>query len=209
MRRDPFERFVSCLIYVPRERYNTELRQRFGAILEAAFNGTVDELRARARHRIRPRARAFHRRDHAGAIPDARVEEIELKLVEAARSWADKLKAALVEAKGEERGLRLLRRYAAAFPTDYRERFGAPRPSSTSSKIESVLAGDGVGMHLYRPLEMLESVVRFKIYRDARGRRPLRHPADARGHGPEGHRRSPLRHRAARGRPRLISMISA
>ena len=41
MRRDPFERFVSCLVYVPRDRYNTELRVRFGAILAQAFNGEV------------------------------------------------------------------------------------------------------------------------------------------------------------------------
>ena len=164
MRKDPFERFVSCLTYVPRERYNTELRQRFGAILEAAFNGTVSEFAPELNTESALARVHFIVATTPGAIPDARVEEIELKLVEAARSWADKLKAALVEAKGEERGLRLLRRYAAAFPTDYRERFGAHAALVDIDKIESVLAGDGVGMHLYRPLEMLESVVRFKIY---------------------------------------------
>jgi glutamate dehydrogenase len=29
LRRDPLERFVSCLVYLPRERYNTDLRGRF------------------------------------------------------------------------------------------------------------------------------------------------------------------------------------
>ncbi len=40
VRRDPLERFVSCLVYVPRERYDTALRQRFAAILEEAFAGS-------------------------------------------------------------------------------------------------------------------------------------------------------------------------
>ena len=34
-RRDPFERFVSCLVYLPRDRYNTELRLRIQEILAA------------------------------------------------------------------------------------------------------------------------------------------------------------------------------
>jgi len=40
IRRDPFERFVSCLIYVPRENYTTELRRRFQSILLKAFDGS-------------------------------------------------------------------------------------------------------------------------------------------------------------------------
>ena len=30
--RNPFERFVSCLVYVPRERYGTDLRRRMGEV---------------------------------------------------------------------------------------------------------------------------------------------------------------------------------
>src|SRR5262249_7217701 len=41
VRRDPFERFVSCLVYLPRDRYNTELRLRIQDILARAYNGTV------------------------------------------------------------------------------------------------------------------------------------------------------------------------
>src|SRR5205823_11008674 len=41
VRRDPLERFVTCLVYVPRDRYDTQLRLRFAAILEDAFAGTL------------------------------------------------------------------------------------------------------------------------------------------------------------------------
>ena len=41
VRRDPFERFMTGLVFVPRERYNADLRRRFGAILERAFDGKL------------------------------------------------------------------------------------------------------------------------------------------------------------------------
>ena len=44
VRRDPLERFVSCLVYVPRERYDSALRRRFAAILEEAFAGRIADL---------------------------------------------------------------------------------------------------------------------------------------------------------------------
>ena len=44
VRRDPFERFLVCLIYSPRETYTTELREKWQAILHAAFNGTSSEF---------------------------------------------------------------------------------------------------------------------------------------------------------------------
>ena len=44
VRRDPFERFVSCLIYVPRENYTTDLRLRFQKILIEAFDGSTADF---------------------------------------------------------------------------------------------------------------------------------------------------------------------
>ena len=41
LRRDNFERFISALVYIPRDRYTTDLRLRIQAILERAFAGTV------------------------------------------------------------------------------------------------------------------------------------------------------------------------
>ena len=38
MRKDVYGRFVSCLVYVPKERFNTELRQSFQTILSDEFN---------------------------------------------------------------------------------------------------------------------------------------------------------------------------
>ena len=68
--RDPFDRFVSCLVYVPREAYSTDLRIKFQRILLEAFSGTVldfDVLLSDAAAGAHP----LHRAHHAG--PGARV----------------------------------------------------------------------------------------------------------------------------------------
>ncbi|WP_162822873.1 NAD-glutamate dehydrogenase domain-containing protein, partial [Escherichia coli] len=44
VRRDPFDRFVSCLVFVPREKFNTDLRVRIQGLLQAAYRGTAVEF---------------------------------------------------------------------------------------------------------------------------------------------------------------------
>ena len=41
VRRDPFERFISCLVYLPRDRLTTELRLRIQEILAEAYHGKL------------------------------------------------------------------------------------------------------------------------------------------------------------------------
>jgi len=91
-------------------------------------------------------------------------EDIEGRLVEAGRSWADQMQDALVEAKGEEKGFALLRRYAEAFPMAYRERFTAQLSVADIDKVEEALSGAGIAMNLYRPLESAPSELKLKLY---------------------------------------------
>jgi len=160
-RRDPFERFVSCLVYVPRDRYNTELRLRIQDILARAYDGTVSAYYTHMTDAALGRLQVIIATKR-GAIPDVDPEDIEQRLVEAGRSWADQLQEALVEAKGEERGFALLRRYGDAFPAGYRERFGAPLAVADIDKVEEALAG--IAMNLYRPLESAAAELRLKLY---------------------------------------------
>ncbi len=164
VRADPFGRFVSCLVFVPRERYSAELSERIGRILAQALGGRIESLAPELGEETLLARIHVVVATEAGAPREIRVAEIEAKLVEAARSWSDGLKEALVDAHGEEQGLRLFRRYAAAFPTDYRERFRPPHALVDIRKIEALLSKGGIETQLYRPLEAPESELRFKIY---------------------------------------------
>jgi len=163
LRRDPFERFVSCLVYVPRDRYDTALRHRFQDILAAALNGKVDVYTTNLGDAALARLHIIIRTTR-GEIPEIDIAEIERDLVEAGRSWADLLKQALIEDRGEERGLRMLRRYARAFPASYQEHFNVQTAVFDISRIEEALRGGALAMNLYRPIEASEDVLRFKIF---------------------------------------------
>ncbi len=104
IRRDPYERFLSCFIYLPRDWLTTDLRHRINDILCKAFNGRLSNFFVHVTDS--PLAR-YHViiATTPGEIPTYDAKEIEKLVAEACRSWRDKLKDALVEIEGRSRGL--------------------------------------------------------------------------------------------------------
>lgn len=164
VRCDPFARFVSCLIYVPREHYNTDQRKRMQAVLMEAFDGTASEFDVQFSDSALARILIIVRtRD--SVIPPFDVRELEQRLIRAARRWEDDLQQILVEQCGEERGLALLRRYGSGFPAGYREDYPARMAVFDIEQMEALSEADDLGMNLYRPLEAPAGRLNFRIYR--------------------------------------------
>ncbi|MBF0333680.1 MAG: NAD-glutamate dehydrogenase [Alphaproteobacteria bacterium] len=167
VRRDDFERFVSCLVYVPRDRFDTKLRLAIQAILEDSMDGKVSDYFTQVG--ASPLARLhFVVRNRPGVVPLFDEAEIERRLVEATRSWADRLQDALIETHGEERGLALMRRYGQAFPSSYCETTSVRGAAFDVDRVEAVLGGVALGTNLYRPAEADDSEGRFKLYHAVR-----------------------------------------
>ncbi len=149
VRRDSYARFFSCLVYVPRERYNTALRQRMQEILIKALNGSGAEYTAQVSEAVMAR---LHFVIHTPTVERARrefdPEEIEALLVAAARSWIDDLRDACVERWGEARGNALFHRYCDAFPPGYRDDFNVQTAVSDIDKIEGLTGADDLEMTL-------------------------------------------------------------
>ena len=163
MRRDPFERFVSCLVYTPRDRYDTALRIKFQDILAETFRGSVAAYYTHLTEGALARLHILIKTTR-GEIPDVSIPDIEQKLVEASRSWADRLRQALIEDRGEEQGLRVFRRFASGFPANYQEHFNEQAAVFDVARMEEALETGDISMNLYRPIEADEDEIRFKIY---------------------------------------------
>jgi len=165
VRTDPYSRFVSCLIFVPRERYNTELRMRFQRILTEAFNGVASEFEVDLSAGLLGRIlmRIATRPGEMAGSPD--VKALESRLVAAMRRWEDDLHAALLERHGEERANELHRAYGAAFPASYREEYGVEDAVVDIGMIEALDPKLDLGMNLRPGGEAEPGVLRFKIYR--------------------------------------------
>ncbi len=120
VRRDPYHRFYSCLVYVPRDRYNTEVRQRIEQIALAGFAGTSVESQAQISGASHARLHVLVRTDPAARHrPD--FAAIERRIGEAALTWSDRLRQVLIERRGEAAGLGLAGRYRHVFPVGYQE----------------------------------------------------------------------------------------
>jgi glutamate dehydrogenase len=164
VRRDPFDRFVSCLLFVPREAYSTDLRVRLQRILLAAFAGTSADFDVLMGDTVLARIH-FTIRTTPGQVPAFDRKELETRLTAAARRWSDQLRDALIDAEGEARGIELFKRWGAAFPPDYRERVAARGAVPDVRKIESLTSDAPLALALYRPLGAAADALGFKLYR--------------------------------------------
>ncbi|MGH7003832.1 MAG: NAD-glutamate dehydrogenase domain-containing protein, partial [Alphaproteobacteria bacterium] len=168
LRFDPFQRFVSALVYVPRDRHSTELRQKFQAILEAELRGRVVAYYTTMADDS-PAARVhFIVKTDPGTWVDAAEESLEAKLVEAARTWEEKLRSALAESQGEAAALALLDRYAKAFPVAYMADVAPAQAVADMARIEAALAGGKLQMSLQRAVREgaagESTELRFRLY---------------------------------------------
>jgi glutamate dehydrogenase len=164
VRRDAFGRFLSCVVFVPRDRFNTENRRRIEGILRDATGASSVDYTTRVSESVLVRLH-YIAYTEPGRLPDLDPSEIEGRLVAATRSWADDLEEALIEEQGEERGNALLRRYRDAFPTAYRVDWVARSALVDIRQIERLPGRDGLDIGLYRPPEAPPGVLRAKLYR--------------------------------------------
>jgi len=164
IRRDTFGRFFSCLVYVPRDRYDTRIRHRIQDILMRALNGRSVESSVQLSESTLARA---HIIVHTTPWKFARydLEEIEHSISEAVRTWSDHLKGELIARHDEEQGLKLLRRYGEAFPAAYTDELSPRAAAFDIDKMEEL--GDDVdalSMSLYRPASYPQANLRFKLF---------------------------------------------
>lgn len=164
MRPDPFERYVSCLVYVPRERYDTRLRTAIQKILESELKGTISNFHTTLDDS--PLARILYsiQIDRENP-PKYKVAKIEEKLQEVGRVWSERLKLALVQAETPDSHiLETVQKYGEAFPTGYRENHTPKQAVYDIDKIEETLDTGRIAIDLYSTNECGDDELRVKMY---------------------------------------------
>ena len=121
VREDTYRRFVTCLVYVPRERFSTNVRVRILTELKNVFNGSEEpQFNVQIGDSLLARIFAVIRiSDYPHDIPD--IKELEQHLTLLTWQWKDHLRSALFRAFNESASLRLYEQYAEAFPVGYQE----------------------------------------------------------------------------------------
>ncbi|WFB09174.1 NAD-glutamate dehydrogenase [Streptomyces sp. LX-29] len=172
LREDEYGRFYSALVYLPRDRFTTDVRLRLTDILIEELNGRPKvDFTALHTESVLSRLHFVVRVKPGATLPDltdADMERIEHRLVEAARSWADGFAEALGAEVGEERAAELLRRYGSAFPEGYKADHSPRAAVADLQHLERLTATGGereFALSLYEPVGAAVGERRFKIYR--------------------------------------------
>ena len=160
LRRDAYGRFFSALVYIPRDRFSGDVRNRIEATLRDALEGeridssiSIGESPLAQMHLvIRPKAGATVRADAAA---------LEQRIAAIVRNWHDGLREALVRAIGESDGLRLARRYAKGLPPGYIDAVSPEVAAQDLVRADRLRGPADLGLTLYRH----EDGLRFKALR--------------------------------------------
>jgi len=164
-RRDPFHRFYSCLVFVPREKYNTQVRERIEHVIREAFSAFSLESQVQI-----AQSNLAHLHIVARTLPtDERrvdVAGIERQIAAAVRSWTDAFKASLLARFDEAYALQLYDKYGPAIPAAYQEDFSADTAAFDVSFLEAVeKEPNRLHLDIYRPDPRRRDKFFLKIYR--------------------------------------------
>ena len=167
LRRDPFGRFTSAQVFVPRDRYNTELRMKVGQELMDALDGQALEFTPMLTDS--PLARIHYLvRANDLAPENVDLRALEARVARLAQRWEDDCTQELLHALGEGQGLAMAHRFASAFSAAYREDFSAAVGAEDAQVLATLGADQPLAVKLYRPLNAGDGMLRFKVYNTAK-----------------------------------------
>ena len=164
MRKDPFRRYVSCLVYIPRDRFGTALRKKMCSILEQELKGKCETFTTSLDDSVFARV-MFIINVRQSDDPDLDVKRLEKMLQDAGQTWQEMLSQALSEAYEDESNISHMgQKYGDAFPISYTSRYRSKQAIFDIEKIEQVLETKKLQLDIYRPEDIALHELRVKVY---------------------------------------------
>jgi glutamate dehydrogenase len=164
VRRDAYGRFISCLVYLPRDRFTTANRLKIQDILLRELNGVGVDYTTRVSESMLARVHFIVRTDPANPPGVLDVEALTEQLAEATRLWDDDFRLVLEKMLGEEGAKALHHRYSAALSDTYKDEHTPYEAGKDIAKLELLDEPGQLVMHVYRRRQD-DSDVRFKVFR--------------------------------------------
>src|SRR5690606_31706422 len=163
LREEVFGRFVSALVYVPRDRYTAELRTKISNLLAEALNASDVEFVTYFSESVLART-LFTLRVQPVAQRVLNERELEDQIRTLAQSWQDGLRESLVEAFGEEQAGAYLHLYQNAFPRSYQDDVTPRMAALDIGHMASLNEERRLALSFYRALEEPENVLHLKLF---------------------------------------------
>jgi glutamate dehydrogenase len=168
LRRDPYGRFMSCLVYLPRDRYTTTIRHKIEHLLRVSLNGDEIDYRASVTESVLARLHFVVRVAKGDELPHPDQEGLLQEVENAVRSWDDDFREAVLETMSEEDATRVLARFADVIPTAYKEAYPARTAVADIRHLDELPRG-ATEVNLHYPFGADARHRRLKMYRSGSG----------------------------------------
>ncbi|UJF24419.1 NAD-glutamate dehydrogenase [Suttonella sp. R2A3] len=162
-RVDHYQRFVSCLVYVPREKFNTALRVKIQNILLEAFGGASCEFNTQFNDIHHARLHV-HVRTTPGKIKSFDRAALEKQLIMAMRDWRDNYERGVIESLGEVEGKRLLQRFSDGIPAAYRDIYSTRTAIHDTKRLAALNETQNLDIYLYQSAGERSDQLHLKLY---------------------------------------------
>lgn len=142
-RIDHYQRFVSCLVFIPRDKFNTQLRLAIQSALTEAFGGIssgfstefTESHHARLHVHVRTEPERLN-----GVVLASLLPSLEQQLTHIMQGWHDSVEQVVIGELGEVKGRALLTKYLPAVPVAYQDSYSARVALADMLRLEALQA---------------------------------------------------------------------
>jgi len=159
VRLDQFDRFVSVLIFVPRDRYDSRVRERIGQYLKTVFDGRLSAYYPAFPEGGLTRVHFIIGRS-GGKTPKVDQATIEAAIRDIVRTWEDGLREEAAASGIDDR----LASLAAQFPESYRGSFSAAEALADAAKVAGIAPANPIAIDYYSHRDTRPDQAALKIY---------------------------------------------
>jgi len=164
-RPDPFGRYISCLVYVPRGKYETKLRLKFQHIIEETLGGTCTNFKVLQDDAPLSRVLFLIDINDQEKKPKFNNTALENKLIQAALNWSDRLVESIEDNIDDiDEAAFMVENYSKAFPIEYSEQYAPAQAVLDICKIEETIQNENIALELYEENKTGKQEVRLKLY---------------------------------------------
>ncbi len=164
LRADEYERYISALVYLPRDRYTTAVRRRIEAILVESFGGVGVDYTVLVSDSVLARVHFVVRMAPDARLPVVDARGLETRIALASRNWNDAFADEVALRLGSDAAPGILRTYGKAFSESYKEAFGPSRAARDVAILEELEPGE-LSLETYAPADGDRRDLRLRVTR--------------------------------------------
>ena len=147
-RRDKFERFISCFVFMPRDKFNTYVRSEAGKVLERHLKGNISAFYSQLTDS--PLARVnYIIQTTPGKIPEVDMMQLNEELRFIINFWVDSLREEMLDTLGEKKAERLYREFGQAFPKNYINVTQIPHAIADTRRLRETAKSGNPQFHIF------------------------------------------------------------